>query len=127
MGDRASDPPRKLAKSSEQRSVECRQGATRECESTLTIMWEERVGVLEESDKYQPVIHPKVGDEVSAEHFSKAASHRPGDDSGKPKENANIRDEHLRVLMRRKEWLCGVEIYTIVRTKGGSALKHPYD
>ena len=31
--------------------------------------------MLEESDKYEPMIDPKVRHEVDAEHFSKAASH----------------------------------------------------
>ena len=67
--------------------------------------------MLEECDKYKPMVDPKVGHKVDAEHFSKTTSHRPSNNPCKPKKNANIGDDDLIILVRRKERLGGVKVY----------------
>ena len=54
----STDPAHEASEVTKQTTVQSRQSTTRESELGSTVMGEERVGVLQEGDQDQPVVHP---------------------------------------------------------------------
>ncbi len=52
------NPPHERAKVGKQNTIERRQGTTRECELLGTIVRQRWIGMLQEGNKHQPVVHP---------------------------------------------------------------------
>jgi hypothetical protein len=52
------NPTHKRAEVAKQITIKRRQGTTRECELPGTIVWQQRIGMLQEGDEDQPVVHP---------------------------------------------------------------------
>ena len=63
MGAGSSDPSHDRSEVTKEVTIVSRQGTTRESELVGTIVREEGVGVLQESDHHEPVINP--GNDVS--------------------------------------------------------------
>lgn len=62
-------------------------------------MREERVGMLQERNEYQPVVHPQVRHEVDAEHLEERARERPVDKCTEPDGDTEVGYEDLPFLM----------------------------
>ena len=54
-----SNPPHDLTAVTEKVSVQSRQGTPRKGELGSSVMRKERIGMLQESDEYQPVVDPR--------------------------------------------------------------------
>lgn len=74
-------------------------------------MWKNWVGVLEEGNKYKPVVYPKVGSEVETEHFTEAASVGPPAEGSHPEKDTKIRNKDLCEFMRLEQRCTGNEVY----------------
>jgi hypothetical protein len=103
VGGVGTNPTHYGAQIAEKVTVERGESPTNECELGRTVVGEERVGVLQEGDQYEPVVHPsmwqvrektclgnrqrdipKIRHKVQAEHLSKSFVVDPGAHAPQP-------------------------------------------
>ncbi len=63
-------------------------------------MGEDGVGVLEEGDEHEPVVHPQIWHEVGQKHVSESTRIHPVREADNPEQNANNGYNDLREFMR---------------------------
>lgn len=68
------------------------------------------IRMLQIGDEDQPVIHPKVRDEVHHQHLGKRAFVRPESESGEVEQDAEIGGEDLPLVLRLEDDRIGVEV-----------------
>lgn len=127
VGGSSTNPTHDAAEIAKKVTVEGSQSAAREGELGCTVVGENGVGVLEERDHDEPVVHPttrsvlnrqcqctsdvpKVRNEVEAEDISKAEVVNRHANSQSPDDNATIGEDDLSVVVRREDDRVGVEV-----------------
>ena len=123
----STDPPHDGAKVAQKVTVEGGKGTASESEFGSTVVGEERVGVLEESDQHQPVVDPnnnqynpgnrsyrieipKIRNEVDPEDVQEAPNVDATSDAGEPEQDTNSGDEHLEAVVRHEHGRVGIEV-----------------
>jgi hypothetical protein len=109
----APKPPKKGASTTKQASIHSRKRATLEVERSRTVVWDQWIGVLEQGDQNDPVVDPKIREEVDTRHLPKATSGRPVGEDTEPEKNSNIADDNLGALMSSKYYGPWVEVVSI--------------
>ena len=66
--------------------------------------------MLEDGDQDDPVVNPKIRDEIDTGHFPEAVSVGPVDEGTEPKKNSNVADDDLVTLMRSEDYSRWVEV-----------------
>jgi len=110
VGAGGSDPGHDRPEVTKEVTVISRQGTTSESELAGAIMREEGIGVLQESDQHEPMIDPEIRDEVGTEDLEEPKLVNRVVQSSGPEEGANVRNDDLSPLVRRKHCGAGVEM-----------------
>jgi len=119
VGRVGTDPSHDLAAVTKKLTIERGKGTTRESELGSAVVGKERIGVLEESDEDEPVVHPEVRDKVETEDSRESVSVDGISNSSQPKQDANVRKDDLTIVMRLEHDGAGAEV---VATLGVSLL-----
>jgi len=107
---RGSDPGHDRSKVTKEVTIVSRQGTTGESELARTIMREEGVGVLQESDQHEPVVDPEIRNEVGAEDLEESKPVDRVAQSSSPEEDANVRNDDLAPLVGREHCSARFEV-----------------
>ena len=88
----STDPPHDGAKVAQKVTVEGGKGTTSESEFGSTVVGEQRVGVLQEGNQNQPVVNPKIRDDIYAESLQETIVVDGSKDTTQPEEDAQVGD-----------------------------------
>jgi len=110
MGAGSSDPSHDRSEVTKEVTIVSRQGTTRESELAGTIVREEGVGVLQESDQHEPVINPEVRNEVGTEDLEESKLVDRVAQTNGPEQGTDVRDDDLPPLVRREHYCTGFEM-----------------
>jgi hypothetical protein len=84
----------------EQGTINGSEGTTGEGELGSTVMGNEGVGVLEESDEDEPRVNPEVGNAIDAHHLTESTVIGPGAEDTEPKSDTNVGNDNLPGMVR---------------------------
>jgi hypothetical protein len=110
VGSVCTEPSHDWAKVTKKVAIQGGEGTTGEGKLGSTVMREERVGVLEEGDENEPMVDPKIGDKVGLEDGEESESVDSETNSGEPKEDTDVGDDNLPVVVRGEHHSGGVEV-----------------
>jgi hypothetical protein len=110
VGQSATKPPKERSSTTKQATIHSRKRPALEVEGSRPIVRKQWIGVLEEGDQNDPVVDPKIREEIYTGHFAEAAGDRPVDEGTEPEKNSNVAEDDLVALMRAKNYSPWIEV-----------------
>jgi hypothetical protein len=95
----STEPSHQLAAVTEKVAVHGSESTTRESKLGWAVVRKQGVGMLEEGDEDEPVVDPKVGNEIGNQDVGETIIVNTSGNAKRPESNTNSGDNDLAVLM----------------------------